>query len=408
MNHADRNRMATEQLLKGRPTFRLFGLVVSLAGFMCTFGTMTATAEVFTVDSTADTPDTCLGDGVCDDASYQCSLRAAIEESNAYPGADTIVVPVGTYAVDHNLEITDSVTVYGESTPLTIVDGSGTASNEIITIGPDDEVVTVGIIGLTVRGATQGCGIRVGLEADVELLEVAVRDNSAYSVGGGIVSRGTMQMRRCTVSGNHSFLGGGGVAVRFGRTDMINCTVSGNSANIFGGGISLDGGAELHLDGVVVTDNTADADLSGTGEGGGVWGASSTTVYLHDSIVAQNTDHTGVAPDLFVDVVSEDYNLLGDTTGAVMSGPIAHCIIGEPALLGPLADNGGPTLTHALLEGSPAIDAGDPGSSRLRDQRWIERPQGPEGDIGPFELAYVIFFDGFESGGTWEWSEVVP
>jgi CSLREA domain-containing protein len=360
-------------------------------------------AETFTVDSLADTHDTCLGDGVCDDASYECTLRAAVEEANALPGADVIVLPSGTYAVASDLLITESVSLFGEATPTTIIDGSAVVQDQTIEIGLDDEVLAVSIIGVTVRGNQHGCAIDVGWNADVELVEVAVTDNSRIAVGGGIVSRGQLSMDRCTVSNNHSSFGGGGVAVRHGRTNMVNCTISGNSGDGFGGGISLDGGAELHLDGVLVTANTSDADESGSGTGGGIIGFNGTTVYLHDSIVAGNTDRSGTSPDLSGDVVSEDFNIVGDTTGAAVAGPVEHCVFGQPVPLGPLADNGGPTLTHALLVGNPAIDAGDPGSNRLRDQRWLERPQGAAGDIGPFELAYGIFADGFESGEMGDW-----
>jgi len=69
-------------------------------------------------------------------------------------------------------------------------------------------------------------------------------------------------------------------------------------------------------------------------------------------------------------------------------------------MLAPLADNGGPTLTHALLAGSPAIDAGDNFFALPTDQRGVARIAGPQTDIGAFELeqpAYdAVFADGFD------------
>jgi hypothetical protein len=59
-------------------------------------------------------------------------------------------------------------------------------------------------------------------------------------------------------------------------------------------------------------------------------------------------------------------------------------VVGDPAL-GALADNGGPAATHALLEGSPAVDAGDPGPCPASDQRGVPRPQGPGCDVGAYE-----------------------
>ncbi len=63
---------------------------------------------------------------------------------------------------------------------------------------------------------------------------------------------------------------------------------------------------------------------------------------------------------------------------------------GVDALLGPLADNGGQTSTHALLAGSPAIDAGDDGACPAEDQRGEPRPSGAGCDVGAFELAVVV------------------
>ena len=61
-------------------------------------------------------------------------------------------------------------------------------------------------------------------------------------------------------------------------------------------------------------------------------------------------------------------------------------ITGQDPLLGPLQDNGGPTFTHALLAGSPAIDAGNDGAAPATDQRGTSRPQGLFSDIGAFEV----------------------
>jgi hypothetical protein len=79
---------------------------------------------------------------------------------------------------------------------------------------------------------------------------------------------------------------------------------------------------------------------------------------------------------------SNGHNLATDgTCNLVAAGDQANT---DP-VLGPLADNGGPTRTHALLPGSPAIDAADPGQCPVADQRGIARPQGPSCDVGAFE-----------------------
>ena len=117
-----------------------------------------------------------------------------------------------------------------------------------------------------------------------------------------------------------------------------------------------------------------------------------------NSIIAGNTDD-GTAPDLLVDdAVTElvaEHSLIGDTTGSLITASTGTGnILDQPALLGPLADNGGPTLSHALLAGSPAIDAGSAalavdtdGNLLSTDQRGIgfDRINFGQVDIGSFE-----------------------
>jgi hypothetical protein len=117
---------------------------------------------------------------------------------------------------------------------------------------------------------------------------------------------------------------------------------------------------------------------------GGLW--------LHNSIVAGNTvTAEDRGPDCYVgSLTSQGHNLVGAGTGCP-SDPSLGDLTVAPAtvftqVLGPLQDNGGPTATHALLPGSPAIDAGDPNRCPPTDQRGVPRPQGAGCDIGAFEL----------------------
>ena len=87
---------------------------------------------------------------------------------------------------------------------------------------------------------------------------------------------------------------------------------------------------------------------------------------------------------------SRGHNLIGAGTGCPGDASLGDITV-DPAtvvtnVLGPLQDNGGPTFTHALRLGSPAVDAGDPEQCRRRDQRGVPRPQGVTCDIGAFEL----------------------
>ncbi|MCI0777121.1 MAG: CSLREA domain-containing protein [Chloroflexi bacterium] len=166
-----------------------------------------AYAAGFTVDSTADVVDASPGDGVCDDGSGNCTLRAAIMEANALAGADTIDLPAGTYTLsiagageDANatgdLDITDDLTISGAAAASTIVDGAG-LDRVFHIIGS----VTVEISGLTIQ------------------------HGSAVSAGGGIFNLGTLTLTSSTVSGNTAGGEGGGIA-NLGTLTLDNSTVT--------------------------------------------------------------------------------------------------------------------------------------------------------------------------------------
>ena len=105
-------------------------------------------------------------------------------------------------------------------------------------------------------------------------------------------------------------------------------------------------------------------------------------VSVSNTIVAGNTA-TNSGPDLGGAITSNDHNLVGDTSGATFTSQ-ANDITGVDPLLDTLKDNGGRTQTHALLTGSPAIDAGE--TTLTSDQRGVARPQGAADDIGAFEV----------------------
>lgn len=111
-----------------------------------------------------------------------------------------------------------------------------------------------------------------------------------------------------------------------------------------------------------------------------------------NSIISGNIDNSPDAshPDCSGTLLSQGYNLIGDTSGCFIGGDISGNLTGVDPLLGPLQDNGGPTFTHALLPGSPAINAGNPagctdhlGNSLLTDQRGM--PRVGRCDMGAYE-----------------------
>lgn len=234
--------------------------------------------------------------------------------------------------------------------------------------------------GNTAGGA--GGGIFNSHLATVALRNSTVSGNTAGDGGGGILndSAGTVTLLNCTVSGNTAGHWGGGIFNEETATTLtlLNCTISGNTAGVAGGGLfnNCDGTGTLTLSNCTITGNAAL-------EGGGIINSNPScndstdsalrrkiALRLKNTIVALNTggDIAGPATDLGA-------NLIG-TSAAQLK-------------LGPLADNGGPTQTHALLPGSVAIDAGTGtdafGNPVGTDQRGVSRPQGRSSDIGAVE-----------------------
>ena len=250
-----------------------------------------------------------------------------------------------------------------------------------------------------------GGGIRNVLNRAVTLNNVNISENSASIIGGGIFNDGTVHLSDSVVDGNSSSDGaglynngtltlinstvslniatsaGGGITnskpdANVGVLSLMNSTISGNKATGPGGGIVNSGGTSS-LTNSTITNNSSDA------KGGGVW---ADTAKLSNTVIADNMAPS--AANCFANsqpFTSVGHNLVGDLGGCNYTpgpGDITGIV---DAKLGPLQDNGGPTFTHALKPGSPAIDAGDDSAAPNTDQRGVARPQGPASDIGAFE-----------------------
>jgi hypothetical protein len=216
-----------------------------------------------------------------------------------------------------------------------------------------------------------------------------VSHNSAVSNGGGIWSSFDMTISDSVLSDNSADQGGGIFAL--GDLLIDESTLSGNSAASVGGGIHNASG-ELTISGSTLAYNSAST-------GGGITSYSLTRPILYNTLVAQNFSRATVPPspsDLgcTVDATSSSYTLIGDGSGGL--DPSLGNLLGTPAnpldpRLGPLQNNGGPTSTHALLDGSPAINAGDPAilpAPDRFDQRGAGflRVVGGRIDIGAVEV----------------------
>jgi CARDB len=333
----------------------------------------------------------------------------------------TVHVAAGTY--HENLIIGGAVNLVGDGAPVTIIDGRDCGT--VITI-LDTSIKENIISGFTIQNGnaaladnwdptkaqvlyagiklpaikmlspyspsptpqTCGGGIFIGCTHIVTLNDCVIKDNMANQ-GGGICNQGQLYMNRCTVSGNIGVLQGGGIyneagcLPESGQMWLTNCTISDNDAK---GSINSDGGgifnaAHMELLNCTIADNSAQR------HGGGFVNVVPVTAIFKNTIVANNFaghDNTNNCYNPAPAVINSlGHNL--DSENTCHFNQLTDLINTDP-LLGPLQDNGGPTFTCALLEDSPAIDAGDNNGAPATDQRGISRPQGTAVDIGAYEL----------------------
>ena len=235
--------------------------------------------------------------------------------------------------------------------------------------------------------SNRGGGI-YSFDGSITLTDSTVSGNSAASRGGGIESKRSVTLNDSTLSGNVAILPGGGIYARVDVT-LTNSTVSGNRTT---GGYAVGGGIAVFRN-LTITNSTVSGNRTAmlNASGGGIWHDSGAFA-ITNSIVAGNTAAGGMN-DIRQGGGSFDVNFsLIQQTGLTFTG--GDNIIGMPANLGLLANNGGPTQTHALLAGSPALDAGDPaamagvGDTPLFEQRGagFDRVVNGRIDIGAFEL----------------------
>jgi hypothetical protein len=227
--------------------------------------------------------------------------------------------------------------------------------------------------------APYGAGILAG-GGLVSVMNAIITRNAASVSGGGLAVQGaTVSVTGSTISDNSGIWGGG--IQSGGFLNLTNTTLSGNRATVDGGALQLSGGTTAFRN-VTVTGNVADSDGNGVGDGGGIFNFPSNPTFIaRNVILAGNTDGSGQAPDCAGPLVSQGYNLILSAAGCTIVGDTTGNIIGVDPLLASLQDNGGRTPTHALLAGSPAIDAANPagctderGNVLTTDQRGYVRP----------------------------------
>jgi hypothetical protein len=252
---------------------------------------------------------------------------------------------------------------------------SGQGGGAIVNVGAS---AILSISSSTISGNTAiGGGGLYNLAATATVSTSTISGNHSQATGGGIRNDvgSSLTILNSTISGNSAGTDGGGVSSENNSTvSIVNSTFSANTAGMFGGGINLASNT-LKATNATITNNRADADGDGIGKGGGVYNTSVVPgVIFHNTIVAGN----------FVGKGTTDDNLAGNPIDAASS----FNLIGGNPLLGPLQNNGGPTKTHALLTGSPAINAGSNAkipAGVTQDQRLVFRISGGTVDIGAVE-----------------------
>ena len=360
----------------GGTTTRATALVILIAltvavGVFGPTGPRETSAAAFTVTKTADT-----NDGTCN---ADCSLREAVVAANALPGHDNISIPAGNYALTGaagenasatgDLDVTDSVSFNGSGMTTTQINGSGIEN----TIEVFDSAATLILTDLSVGNAT-GDGVHAAA-SNISLLNVVVGENTDDGVettsgnvelvsgwatanlsDGIVTTSGNVTVTRSTISNN----GDDGVQTTTGNIITTNSTISTNTS-----------------DGLVVEDANITVNWSTVALNGaeGVQATESGLLVFHGALIANNAD-ADCSPTVEASDNSMDTDGSCDLSGGEVSNGTAN--------LGPLQNNGGTTLTHALLTGSDAIDAGGT-SCPEDDQRGATRFAGAACDSGAYE-----------------------
>jgi hypothetical protein len=338
------------------------------------------------------------------------------------------------------IEIHNNVILGGEG-KLTV---DGNCDHRVLSV-PEGEDVTAELSGFNVtRGASPNGGC-IRNDGTLTLRNSTVSQCSALGIpsdfadsrGGGILNAGTLTVANSTVSGSSGSFAGGGVA-NFGTLTLTESTVLGNSAEVGGGiwngntftitsstvsgntadTIAFTAGGGIHTRGERLSKTSSITNSSVSGNtGAGVYNqANTSTLTIANSTVSGNTEegvrnHSESGPltvtNSLIDgacegaIISNGYNIEspGNTCGLDTNKGDQVNVSTDDLNLGPLQNNGGPTMTHALLTeltvsvaidviaGVDCVDA--EGQPMTTDQRGQPRPAGPEPkecDVGSFEV----------------------
>ena len=353
-----------------------------------------AHAATYIVDRTDD-PNI----SACTSATNDCSLRGAIAAANLSAGADEIRFDAALFPTKKTIKLAGTAlpTISGTVDILAPAQGliiDGNNKSRILAIGAGAKAKLAGLTLINGNALAEvflpGKGGAIALDqGTLELLNATLSNNKAVDGGAIANSFGTLTINASTLNGNSASGNGGGIrsdttlGLLGSSTVLLNSTLSGNTAGGFGGGL-FNGAGLTEIGSTTITLNVAPS-----GKGGGVTSAGNVlaSTKISNSILAANVGaDVGTTVAGVLSLLSGGNNLLGignnGLLGFLLGSDLRNIV---DAKLGPLADNGGPTQTHALLETSVAIGAG---STQITvDQRGVVRVTA---DIGSFAAQPVL------------------
>jgi hypothetical protein len=253
----------------------------------------------------------------------------------------------------------------------------------------------------TFTGNTSFVGAGLENTGHATVTDCTFANNHTDNSGGAIVNIvGDLTVSGSTMTGGTALYGGGILAFS-GHLSLTNSTISGNVAQRQGGGIYYNDGL-LEVSNSTIVFNTTTQRFPQVDWGGGGIYAEPGRVLVDNTIVAGNTTAQD-GPDVLGGVLSLGYNLVSQmdsSSGWVATDQTGSADSPLDPRLGPLQNNGGPTFTHALLAGSPALHMGDPAAIHSLDQRGSIRGYWHRADVGAFETEEVARFQVLAPAGV--------
>jgi CSLREA domain-containing protein len=401
--------------------------------------TVLAPGAAFSVDSTADAVDMTPGDGICAAAGGACTLRAAIQESNALSGTSHVItVPAGTFTMTipgrgetagatGDFNIHGYVRITGAGAAATILDGAGVDRLFEASSGG------LSLADLTIQNGNPGNGFGGGIlitGPNLILTRAIVTSNTTGFNGGGLAIRlGTLIVTQSTIALNTAGSFSGGLYLSSVTAAVVRTAITGNTATHVGGGVGVSSLADPSYAGAPSTVSIGNTTISGnsSSSGGALYLPCCNTVELSNDTIAANSSGSNAAVEIYSAQVQVRNTIISGNTGGSapnclvyvagtltslgnnLEFPGTSCGFSLPSdrradpMLGALASNGGPTQTHAIAVGSPAVGAGADAACSATpvsgvDQRGVTRPKGAHCDIGAYESAIQFTDDPIVAG----------